>query len=62
MFVCLFQRIEREATFGYQVLTVPEDAAANVLYINGTLIHRTDDEIPESCKVISFHRLLKISI
>jgi dimethylargininase len=45
------QRIEREATFSYQTLTVPEDIAANVLYVNGTLIHRSVDEIPESCKV-----------
>lgn len=45
------QRIEREATFSYQTLTVPEDVAANVLYVNGTLIHRSVDEIPESCKV-----------
>lgn len=48
------QRIEREATFSYQTLTVPEDIAANVLYVNGTLIHRSVDEIPESCKVSCF--------
>jgi hypothetical protein len=48
---CFLQRIEREATFSYQTLTVPEDIAANVLYVNGTLIHRSLDEIPESCKV-----------
>lgn len=47
------QRIKREATYGYQTLTVPENDAANVLYINGTLIHRAKDEIPQSCKVFS---------
>jgi hypothetical protein len=46
-----FQRIEREATFAYQTLTVPEDTAANVLHINGTLVHRSPAECPESCKV-----------
>lgn len=46
-----FQRIEREATFSYQTLTVPDEAAANVVYVNGTLIHRSEDEIPESYKV-----------
>lgn len=54
LFLYLFvsvQRIEREATFSYQTLTVPEDIAANVLYVNGTLIHRSVDEIPDSCKV-----------
>lgn len=35
-------------------MTVPEDKAANVLYINGTLIHRVADEIPESNKVKIF--------
>jgi dimethylargininase len=48
------QRIEREATFSYQTLTVPDGIAANVLYVNGTLIHRSVDEIPESCKVRCF--------
>ncbi|XP_011306978.1 N(G),N(G)-dimethylarginine dimethylaminohydrolase 1 [Fopius arisanus] len=45
------KRIEREATYTYQTLTVPEDAAANVIYLNGTLIHRHEEEIPSSSKV-----------
>ncbi|GLH09864.1 hypothetical protein R5R35_013971 [Gryllus longicercus] len=49
----VLKRIEREATFSYQTLTVPEDIAANVLYVNGTLIHRSSDEIPESTKVFA---------
>lgn len=49
----VIQRIEREATYSYQTLTVPEDAAANVLYVNGTLIHRSEDEIPQSSKVFA---------
>ncbi|XP_021936306.1 N(G),N(G)-dimethylarginine dimethylaminohydrolase 1 isoform X2 [Zootermopsis nevadensis] len=49
----VLRRIKREATFSYQTLTVPEDIAANVLYINGTLIHRSVDEVPESCKVFA---------
>lgn len=47
----VLKRMEREATFNYQTLTVPEDVAANVLYINGTLVHRTLEEIPQSFKV-----------
>ena len=47
----LLKRIEREATFTYQTLTVPEDEAANCLYVNGTLIHRAIEEIPEAFKV-----------
>lgn len=47
----LLKRIEREATFSYKTLTVPEDEAANCLYVNGTLIHRAIEEIPGSFKV-----------
>ncbi|KPJ09139.1 N(G),N(G)-dimethylarginine dimethylaminohydrolase 1 [Papilio machaon] len=56
----LLKRMEREATFSYQTLTVPEDEAANCLYINGTLIHRAIEEIPDSfktfCEKIDFAR------
>ncbi|XP_022833144.1 N(G),N(G)-dimethylarginine dimethylaminohydrolase 1 [Spodoptera litura] len=47
----LLKRIEREANFTYQTLTVPEDEAANCVYVNGTLIHRAIEEIPEAFKV-----------
>lgn len=47
----LLKKIEREATFSYQTLTVPEGEAANCLYINGTLMHRAIEEITESFKV-----------
>lgn len=50
----VLKRIEREAIYSYQTLTVPEDAAANCLYVNGTLIHRAIEEIPESFKVYTF--------
>lgn len=49
----ILKRIEREATFSYQTLTLSEEGAANVLYINGTLIHRTMSEIPGSCQVLA---------
>uniref|UniRef100_A0A2R5LH95 Putative ngng-dimethylarginine dimethylaminohydrolase 1 n=2 Tax=Ornithodoros turicata TaxID=34597 RepID=A0A2R5LH95_9ACAR len=42
------RQIEREATFQYQTVTVPDDEAANCLYINGRLVHRR--EFPESDK------------
>ncbi|KAG5877346.1 hypothetical protein JTB14_030717 [Gonioctena quinquepunctata] len=47
----VLKRMEREATFSYQTLTLPEDEAANVLYLNGTLVHRSIEEIPRSFKV-----------
>lgn len=51
----VLKRMEREATFSYQTLTLPEDEAANVLYINGTLVHRSLEEIPQSFKVGKFY-------
>lgn len=45
--------MEREATFQYQILRVPDSEAANCLFINGTLIHRSKEEYPESAKVLS---------
>jgi dimethylargininase len=51
MFLFCFQRMEREATFQYQVLRVPDRDAANCLYINGMLIHRAAEEFPSSAKI-----------
>lgn len=45
------QRIEREATFRYQTLTVPEKEAANCVLVNGTLIHRARAECNDACDV-----------
>lgn len=47
----VLKRMEREATFSYQTVTLPEDEAANVLFLNGTLVHRSLEEIPQSFKV-----------
>lgn len=47
----ILKRIEREASYTYQTLTLSEEKAANVLYINGTLIHRSIEEIPVSHQV-----------
>ncbi|KAL4717420.1 hypothetical protein ACJJTC_000569 [Scirpophaga incertulas] len=56
----ILKRMEREATFSYQTLTVPEDDAANCVFVNGTLVHRAIEEIPNSfktfCEKIDFAR------
>ncbi|XP_056637056.1 N(G),N(G)-dimethylarginine dimethylaminohydrolase 1 [Diorhabda sublineata] len=49
----VLKRMEREATFSYGIIILPEDEAANVLYINNTLVHRSVEEIPLSVKVFS---------
>lgn len=40
------------ATFSYSTLTVPEEEATNVIYVNGTLVHRAENEAPQSFKTI----------
>ncbi|XP_013785496.1 N(G),N(G)-dimethylarginine dimethylaminohydrolase 1-like [Limulus polyphemus] len=45
----VLKRIEQEASFRYQTVTVPDPGAANCIYANGTLIHAA--EFPESIKV-----------
>ena len=49
----IIKRIEREATFSYQTLTLNEEIAANVLFINGFLVHRSIDEIPLTHKILA---------
>ncbi len=44
----ILKRMEREATHRYQTLTLPEDKAANCLFVNGTLVHRGKQEAPKS--------------
>lgn len=47
----LLKRIEREAMNRYQILTVPEDDAANCLFVNGSLIVPHANEVPLSSQV-----------
>lgn len=47
----IVKRMEREASFSYQKITLPEEHAANMIYVNGTIIHRAPEEIVESHKV-----------
>lgn len=49
----ILKRIAREATFTYQTLTLSEENAANVLFINGFLVHRSIEEIPVSMQILS---------
>lgn len=54
------QRIEREATFRYQTLTVPDVCAANVVFANGFMLHLSGDEYPASAKVRYYIIILKV--
>lgn len=46
----MLRRMEREASFNYRLITVDDERASNVLYLNGTLIHRND--LPNSVSVL----------
>jgi len=43
--------IETAGKFKYSFLEVPNDTAANCLYINGTLIHSSKEAFPNSFEV-----------
>lgn len=57
----ILKRMEREATHRYQTLTLPEDRAANGVFINGTLVHRAKEEAPKSDPVSKHHLILILS-
>lgn len=38
----MLKRMEREASFNYKLITVDDDQGSNLLYLNGTLVHRND--------------------
>ncbi|CAH8591551.1 unnamed protein product [Dicrocoelium dendriticum] len=43
--------IRRVASYTYKIITLPEDIAANVLYVNQYLLHLSPDLIPKSIGV-----------
>lgn len=42
-----------QAQFSYDLLKLENDAAANMIYANGRLIHRTREEIGVECWSVS---------
>lgn len=46
----ILRRMEREASYNYKLVTVDDEKASNVLYLNGTLIHRND--LPNSVSAL----------
>jgi len=60
----MLRRMEREASFNYKLITVDDEQASNVLYLNGTLIHRNEpiDSVATFQDRIDFSRVpVKIS-
>lgn len=46
-----WNELESKAKFKYEKIVVPEDHAANCLYLNGTIVHLPAHEIPQSISV-----------
>lgn len=46
----MIRRMEREASYNYKLITVDDEQGSNVMYLNGTLIHRND--LPGSVSVL----------
>lgn len=60
----MLKRMEREASFNYKLITVDDDQGSNVLYLNGTLVHRNDllDSVEVLQEKIDYSRVpVKIS-
>lgn len=53
------QQIKMQAQFSYDLLKLETDEAANMIYVNGRLIHRTREEIGEVCFSVCTPALLK---
>lgn len=54
----VLKQIRGRAQFSYEVLKLETDAAANMLYINGRLIHRTREEINENSMSVLDEKIL----
>jgi hypothetical protein len=48
-----FQQIKSVAQYSYRILKLDNDKAANMLYVNGRLIHRTREEIGDRSYSVS---------
>jgi len=49
--VTMLQRIDEASQFSYRRVLVPDDMAANVIFMNGHLICKSENEAPNSFKV-----------
>ena len=54
--------IQEQGKFKYNKLSVPDIQGANVLYINGAIVHQTASFVPESVKVLNSLNCRKIEV
>jgi len=49
----MFRRIQKLAKHEYRSLEVPDDMASNVIFMNGTLLHKSKRESPASAEILA---------
>ncbi len=54
--------IEQHGKFKYTKLSAPEDKGANVLYINGTIVHQAASFVPGSVQVLNSLNCRKVEV
>ena len=54
--------IEKHGKFKYGKLSLPEDKAANVLYVNGTMVHQAASFIPKSINILRSLNCPKVEV
>ncbi|XP_078686212.1 N(G),N(G)-dimethylarginine dimethylaminohydrolase 1-like [Branchiostoma floridae x Branchiostoma belcheri] len=52
-----WQEIRARGDHKYAVLNIPDDGAANCMFVNGTIMHCAADEFPKSAKTFTSARL-----
>ncbi|XP_066295068.1 N(G),N(G)-dimethylarginine dimethylaminohydrolase 1-like [Branchiostoma lanceolatum] len=57
----VLKEMELMGEFDYEILSLPDDQATDCVYMNGTILHCTKDEFPDSYKVFEmvtdYHRV-----
>jgi N-dimethylarginine dimethylaminohydrolase len=54
--------IEKHGKFKYTKLSLPEDKGANVLYINGTIVHQAASFVPGSVRILKSLNCRKVEV
>ncbi|XP_052789541.1 N(G),N(G)-dimethylarginine dimethylaminohydrolase 1-like [Mya arenaria] len=54
----IYRQIKQQAQFSYELLKLEDDSAANMIYLNGRLIHRTRDEMADVCWSVLDEKIL----
>lgn len=54
----IYKQIKMRAQYSYELLKLDSDNAGNMIYVNGRLLHRTRDEIGDTCWSVLDEKIL----